>query len=1066
MKLVPTTLNKSFLCSVFLCLSVCISCNKDEDVFYEAIKNGDLINNVDNLKKDNDVDETEQNPEQEEDDNTEESLIPPSEDEEVIDSIVVKRTTAFAPIQDAYIENGNGKNSEIIRLQENKRTSYLLYDLSAVDSINGKIIDSYLEFTVDKDSGNGLIQVLKGSSNQWNESNLNDNIAPEPLEEIGNIKDDYKVGQTITINLISEDITAEKTTFILVHSDGDDLAIASKENPTQNAPTLVVTYETSPASENIESFVNNPSSIVSHTPNPQNLDSPNGEINNDSEGNEDSQVPSAENPDDETNENNSEPDDEKEGDGSSAGVDNNQESSTEDEDNNSGEGGEQNTENEVAQEKDEEKDSSSEEDNSENNSSIPPTNEKPNARISANKTKGEAPLKVDFNSSNSSDDKSIVTYKWDFKDGNGSSEKSVSHTFEKEGEYTVLLTVIDEEGQRDSDTVVITVDGKKNEAPTAKISANTTKGNAPLEVRFNSSSSSDDNEIEAYKWDFDDNSTSSSENPRHTFTEPGEYEVKLTVTDNSGLKNTSSLTVVVNAPSNEKPVAKISANTTKGEAPLEVRFSSSNSTDDDEIDSYEWDFGDGSTSSSENLRHTFSESGNYEVELTVTDKKGLTNTSSLTIVVEEPSNQKPVAVVKANTKNGTAPLTVQFSGSSSSDDKRVTSYQWDFGSHGTSQEDNPEMTFEQSGTYVVTLMVSDEQGLTDTDNITITVEPEAEPETPSTAGEVRYWQNLFDSRWSSERSKAYSMANSRGKNQEYYYLGLYIDGLSSMWQATGDNSYLDTALDIVGITVDKATSVGGGFLGWPASDGNQYGLWDTHYWRVVATLLRIMDQSNVKSDSKYRSIFNELLAFSEKHIWERYDVEHSSKIYRSNTHMSSHWARIGMELYLITKKNKYKQVFENMSHGSMPGLPSNFRNQIYPNPKNSSAYAWDKKWGTYGSNVQDTSHGGAIVSFWLLAYENGMYWNKSDMNALLKTVDIVWLDSDTDKIARNVDGTGGYGSQGKIHEWLNLARYSQSLQNKIKKHYDKSHLDFFGPQAIGIAALNAKILADGRAVYP
>ncbi len=41
----------------------------------------------------------------------------------------------------------------------------------------------------------------------------------------------------------------------------------------------------------------------------------------------------------------------------------------------------------------------------------------------------------------------------------------------------------------------------------------------------------------------------------------------------------------------------------------------------------------------------------------------------------------------------------------------------------------------------------------------------------------------------------------------------------------------------------------------------------------------------------------------------------ASNIYRVNTHMASHWARIGMELYIITGKQKYKDVFDNISFG-------------------------------------------------------------------------------------------------------------------------------------------------------
>ncbi|PKA96786.1 PKD repeat protein [Flavobacteriaceae bacterium MAR_2009_75] len=966
MKLNPTTNAKNFLCSYFLFIFLCLSCNKDEDSFYDAIKNSPVLISEESIIENDDSEEAS------EDEKFDSDEVVVNDEEAKEENIVIEsRTAAFSPLEDAYIENGSGFNHELIRLQENKRTSYLLYDLSAVDSIKGKIVEAHFQFTVQKDSGDGLIEVHTGDSDSWTEEDINADIAPEPLNIVGTVDKDYKVGQTEIVVLNSKEISPESTTLILVHTQGDDLAIASKEHPTVEPPLLIITYEAPVDAGRIDQYVLNPSSITEHTP----IDT------------------------------------------------------------------EENLE--IEEEVKEETVSEDEE-------------------IKEETVSEDEEIKEETVSEDEEIKEETVSEDEEIKEETVSEDEEIKEETVSEDEEIKEETVSEGEEVKEETTAE-----PVNEKPVARIEANKTKGEAPLEIKFDSNNSSDDKSIVRHTWDFDDDSNSSSKNTSHTFDKAGVYKVTLTVQDEEGLKDTTSVTITVEEPKNEAPIAKASADVTSGELPLEISFRASNSTDDKSIKSYKWNFKDGSSSSSKNPKHIFKKPGTFEVELTVKDEEGLEDNTTMTIVVSEPANQSPIAVAKANVSKGEVPLEVKFSGRNSSDDKAIVSYSWDFGVYGTSNQENPELTFEEPGTYKVNLTVRDEEGLKHTNSITITAEPKPIPETPSTSADVRYWQNLFDSKWSSERSKAYSMANSRGKNQEYYYLGLYIDGLSSIWQATGDNSYLDTALDIVGITVDKATSVGGGYLGWPAHDGDEYALWDTHYWRVVATLLRIMHQSsNIKSSSKYKNQLNDLLAFSEKHIWERYDSQHSSKIYRSNTHMSSHWARIGMELYLITKKNKYKQVFENMSFGTMPGEPSNFRNQIYPNPKNSSAYAWDKTWGRHGSDIQDTSHGGAIVSFWLLAFENGMYWNKSDMNALIKTVDIIWSDSNTDHIKRNIDGTGGNGSQGKIHEWLNLARYSQKLQNKIKAHYDKSHLNFFGPQAIGIAALNAKILADGRPVYP
>jgi PKD repeat protein len=79
---------------------------------------------------------------------------------------------------------------------------------------------------------------------------------------------------------------------------------------------------------------------------------------------------------------------------------------------------------------------------------------------SANPESGVAPLAVQFSSDGSNDpDGSIVTYAWDFDDGGSSSDANPAHTYSDAGTYNATLTVTDDDGASQSDTVVITVTG-------------------------------------------------------------------------------------------------------------------------------------------------------------------------------------------------------------------------------------------------------------------------------------------------------------------------------------------------------------------------------------------------------------------------------------------------------------------------------------------------------------------------------------------------------------------------------------------------------------------------------
>ena len=170
---------------------------------------------------------------------------------------------------------------------------------------------------------------------------------------------------------------------------------------------------------------------------------------------------------------------------------------------------------------------------------------------------------------------------------------------------------------------------------------------------------------------------------------------------------------------------------TSGEAPLTVSFIGSNSTDDAGIVFYDWDFGDGITSTEADPEYIFNSVGENVVTLIVTDAEGLIGTTSLTITVDENSaNQAPVAIASADVTSGEAPLTVSFIGSNSTDDAGIVSYAWDFGDGATSAEANPEYIFNTEGEYEVTLTVTDAEGLTASASFAIIVNSNSENQAP------------------------------------------------------------------------------------------------------------------------------------------------------------------------------------------------------------------------------------------------------------------------------------------------------------------------------------------------
>jgi outer membrane protein OmpA-like peptidoglycan-associated protein len=145
------------------------------------------------------------------------------------------------------------------------------------------------------------------------------------------------------------------------------------------------------------------------------------------------------------------------------------------------------------------------------------------------------------------------TYTWNFGDGGTSSEQNPTYTYPMMGDYFASLTVTDSKGNTSQNSISITVNCPRL---TSIASGNPTSGTAPLMVEFKGSADGGCPPV-TYKWDFGDGSTSTEQNPSHSYEPVGNYTASLTVTDSK--KGTSQKTVSIMAsdefvPTPEKPV--------------------------------------------------------------------------------------------------------------------------------------------------------------------------------------------------------------------------------------------------------------------------------------------------------------------------------------------------------------------------------------------------------------------------------------------------------------------------------------------------------------------------------
>ncbi len=248
------------------------------------------------------------------------------------------------------------------------------------------------------------------------------------------------------------------------------------------------------------------------------------------------------------------------------------------------------------------------------------------------------------------------------------------------------------------------------QSPVANFTANIQSGCSPLIINFQDLSTG--NPI-SWNWDFGNGNTSSLQNPSATYFTPGTYTVRLTATNNSG-SNTLSRTAYITV--NENPVVNFSANTTTGCFPFIVQFTDASTAGTGNTNiSWNWDFGNGVTSTLQNPTVTYTTAGVYTVTLTVVNDKGCNRT-----VVKPNYINVTVGVVAGFTNTIPTvcrpPADINFTNTSTG--PGVLSYLWDFGDGNTSIAQNPIHTYTTAGSYIVTLTATSSAGCVDTYRIT------------------------------------------------------------------------------------------------------------------------------------------------------------------------------------------------------------------------------------------------------------------------------------------------------------------------------------------------------------
>lgn len=309
----------------------------------------------------------------------------------------------------------------------------------------------------------------------------------------------------------------------------------------------------------------------------------------------------------------------------------------------------------------------------------------PTVGFTADMTTGCAPVKVNFSDNSSIPNGSITGWLWNFGDGTTSTQQNPTHTYNSPGFYDISLQVTSSTGCSASGArgryiriVKGTVADFSNSPPTTCLT--------PLSVNFKNESSGPGNL--SYQWDLGNGATSAAVNPSGVFAE-GTYNVRLITTSDYGCADTITKPVVL-----ANTVTRIASPDT---ACLNVPVSFRNNSTNAALTST-WDFGDGSTASTQAPSHTYNVAGIYTVKLVNRYRDCIDSITKLVVIGPRPSADFSSSATAASCK---APFTVSFTNQT----QNATSYLWEFGDGTTSTEQNPVHEYTRLGSFDVTLRV-------------------------------------------------------------------------------------------------------------------------------------------------------------------------------------------------------------------------------------------------------------------------------------------------------------------------------------------------------------------------
>jgi len=174
------------------------------------------------------------------------------------------------------------------------------------------------------------------------------------------------------------------------------------------------------------------------------------------------------------------------------------------------------------------------------------------------------------------------------------------------------------------------------------------------------------------------------------------------------------------------PHVNLKLSPTTAKAPATIQLTADIFDDGTQACNISWNLGDGTIHyESETLTHTYNEPGTYTISIAVTDQDKKTATVNTTLIVTQ--NIAPNIYIASDKSTARPNSTIQFNVTAHDPDGSIQHYHWDFGDNTTSEDPTTTHSYQNQGTYLVTQTVTDNQGTTTQQSLTINIQENVPP---------------------------------------------------------------------------------------------------------------------------------------------------------------------------------------------------------------------------------------------------------------------------------------------------------------------------------------------------